>query len=294
MRRDSVTVNGVRSKVIGAGPRGAEAAVFVHGNPGSGEDFAAMVEQVGAFGRAVAIDMPGFGEADRPRDFAYTVEGYAAHLGGALEQLGVERAHLVLHDFGGPWGLQWAASHPGQFKSVVLIDTGVLLDYRWHAMARRWRTPILGELTMALMALAPAKGFRQAMNRGLPRPLPDAFLDRMRAQMDGGTRRAVLKLYRATSDVGGDARRLMAALRPLDRPALVIWGERDAYLPVAQARRQLETFPRARIATLPESGHWPFADDPGAVVPAVVAFLREQLTFAEESPPSPERRLASP
>ncbi len=51
----------------------------------------------------IAPDMPGYGKADRPESFDYTVEGYARHLTGILEQLGVKRAHLVLHDFGGPW-----------------------------------------------------------------------------------------------------------------------------------------------------------------------------------------------
>jgi pimeloyl-ACP methyl ester carboxylesterase len=104
MRRGEVRVAGVRSPTLEAGPADAsEAAVFVHGNPGSAEDWAVLVERAGEHGRAVALDMPGFGQADKPEGFDYTMEGYARHLAGALEHLGIERAHLVLHDFGGPW-----------------------------------------------------------------------------------------------------------------------------------------------------------------------------------------------
>jgi pimeloyl-ACP methyl ester carboxylesterase len=159
----------------------------------------------------------------------------------------------------------------------VLIDTGVLLDYRWHAMARRWRTPLLGELTMLLMALAPVKGFREAMNRGIPRKLPDAFLDRMRADMDAGTRRAVLKLYRATNDPAAISAALRERLLPLDRPALVVWGRHDAFIPAEQAERQREAFPRAEVHVLEDSGHWPFADDPARVDALVIDFLRKQV-----------------
>ena len=144
LRTGTIRVAGVRSPLIEAGPPDAEeAVVFVHGNPGSSLDWVDLAKRVGPFGRAVALDMPGFGRADKPADFEYTVEGYARHLDGALGRLGVRRAHLVLHDFGGPWGLQWAAEHPDQFASVVLINIGVMPEYRWHYLARIWRTPIL-------------------------------------------------------------------------------------------------------------------------------------------------------
>ena len=81
---------------------------------------------------AIAPDLPGYGSADKSDRFNYTVDGYARHLGGIIDQLGIYRAHLVLHDFGGPWGLTWAAQHPDRFASVTLINSGVLRGYRWH------------------------------------------------------------------------------------------------------------------------------------------------------------------
>src|SRR5262249_3345696 len=118
-----VRVFGVRSLVRETGPRDAtEAVVFVHGNPGSSEDFAGLLPLVGDFARAVAPDMPGYGKADRPADFDYTVEGYARHLDGLLGELGVQRAHLALHDFGGPWGLAWAAAHADRVASFTLFN----------------------------------------------------------------------------------------------------------------------------------------------------------------------------
>lgn len=276
---DHVTVSGITSPVLEAGPHSKEAVVFVHGNPGSLEDFAPLVEKTGAFARAIALDMPGFGRADRPRDFRYTVEGYGAHLGGALQALGVERAHLVLHDFGGPWGLDWASRNPGALASVVLIDTGVLINYRWHRMARLWRTPVLAELVMML-------GNKEKMEQGLnatnPKPLPKEFVARMMRGMDAGTRRAILKLYRATGDLDGLARRLQAALRPLDRNALVIWGKHDAYIPPEQAERQKLTFPRAEVHVLESAGHWPFVDEPARVEALVLDFLKRNVGAVPE------------
>ncbi len=114
---------GIAPLLTGAGGRPfgiAEAVVFVHGNPGSSRDWQTLAAAVAEFGRAVALDMPGFGRADKPREFDYTVPGYARHLAGALTELGIRRAHLVLHDFGGPWGLSWEAGHPQEFASATL------------------------------------------------------------------------------------------------------------------------------------------------------------------------------
>jgi pimeloyl-ACP methyl ester carboxylesterase len=273
-RTGEVFVAGVRSPTLEAGPREAEeAAVFVHGNPGSVHDWARLVEAVGAHGRALALDMPGFGEADKPETFNYTVEGYAAHLGGALEQLGISRVHLVLHDFGGAWGLAWAAAHPEAFASVTLIDTGVLIDYRWHALARVWRTPGVGE---AFFKITNRSGFRLALRRGQSRPLPEEAIERMyKANKDPETQRAILRLYRATPEDG--FQELGRALRQLDRPALVVWGRHDPYIKVEQAERQRETFPSAEVVVLEGSGHWPMWDAPEELVSAVAPFLAKQL-----------------
>jgi pimeloyl-ACP methyl ester carboxylesterase len=273
IRSRSVAVDGVRSPVLEAGASDSpEAVVFIHGNPGTGHDWDFLLPRVSAFARVLAPDMPGFGGADKPRDFPYTVDGYARHLGGMLDQLGVRRAHLVLHDFGGGWGLAWALAHPEAFASVTLIDIGVLIGYRWHRYARIWRTPVLGEL---FQATATRWAFRQLIGRENPR-LPREAVDRIFDQGRGWpTKRAVLRLYRATP--AGFAEALAPRFRELDPPALVVWGTEDAYLPVEQAERQREVFPRARIELLEGHGHWPFLEDPERVASLVVPFLHEQV-----------------
>jgi menaquinone-9 beta-reductase len=279
------TVDGLVTPVSSVGdPDAGEAIVFVHGNPGSRRDWDDLLSRVAPFARGVALDMPGFGHAERPQKFSYTVEGYARFLGSALDQLGVQRAHLVLHDFGGPWGLEWAIGNPDRFASAVLIDTGALIDYRWHYLARIWRTPLAGE---AFQATTTRSGLRMALRHGNPRGLPRAFVDRMYDDMDAGTSRAVLSLYRATDDPGAAGRRQADQLAPLDRPALVVWGSHDPYIPVAMAERQRRAFPSAEIVILENSGHWPFADDPDGVGRSVEPFLRAVLAGERGGAPAP-------
>ncbi len=274
-RAGSVTVAGVRSPVIEAGPPDArEAVVFVHGNPGSSTDWTALVDAGGELGRAVAFDMPGFGRAEKPRSFDCRVSGYADFLQGALTELGIERVHLVVHDFGGPFGLLWGLTHPDAWASAVLINVGIMPGYRWHTMARRWRTPVLGEL---LQAWIPRSGWRRAMQKANPKGLPEEFVEKMYDDYDRATRRTVLKLYRATPDPGKTAAELGPAMAALHKPALVVWGAKDPFIGVEYAERQREFFDVQDVVILEDSGHWPFQDDPQAVERAVLPFLRSQL-----------------
>jgi pimeloyl-ACP methyl ester carboxylesterase/2-polyprenyl-6-methoxyphenol hydroxylase-like FAD-dependent oxidoreductase len=278
-----VSVRGVRCPVLAAGPPdGAEAVVFVHGNPGPADDWRDLLARAGELGRAIAPDMPGYGRAGKPKDFRYSVDGYADHLAALLDQLGITRAHIVAHDFGGPWALAWAARHPDALASATLINTGALIGYRWHHYARIWRTPVAGEV---FQATASRPGFRMLLGRENPRLTRDQIDRIYDASRPWATKRAVLRLYRATPAAALAAP--AAALRPLDRPALVIWGTKDAYLPSEQAERQRQAFPSARVELLDGHGHWIMLEDPQRVASLVIPFLQRQLAGPGPSAGSP-------
>jgi pimeloyl-ACP methyl ester carboxylesterase len=270
--RSSLLAGGTRTRLVQAGPVDAsQAVVFVHGNPGSADDWVRLVAAAGQAGhRAVAFDLPDFGETVAPEGFAHDVPAYATFVAEALAELGVERLHLVTHDFGGPIGLVWAMMHAEALASITLVDTGLMPGYSWHYLARIWRTPVAGEL---LQATATRPLFRFLVNVQEPRGLPREFVERMYDQYDRRTRRAVLKLYRATPDPGGMSESLIGLFRPREIPALVIWGEDDAYVPSSFAEEQQRAFPSAEVHVLPASGHWPFVDAPEVVERLLVEFL---------------------
>jgi pimeloyl-ACP methyl ester carboxylesterase len=272
VQRGSLLAGGTRTRLVQAGPAEAtEAAVFLHGNPGSADDWVGLAGAAASAGkRAVAFDLPDFGETIAPDGFEHDVPGYAGFVDQALSELGIERVHLVLHDFGGPIGLYWAAMHADALASIALIDTGVLPGYRWHSLARVWRTPVVGEL---FQATATRPAFRLLLNRNEPRGLPRGFVEAMYDHFDRRTRKAVLKLYRATDDPGGMSAAVTQVFAEREIPALVVWGEHDAYLPSSYAERQREAFPAAEVHVLPASGHWPFADAPETVERLLAEFL---------------------
>lgn len=278
-----ITVEGITTSVLVGGPRPVssggtpgrglgEAVVFVHGNPDSGSDWMPLLTRVAGFAPVVAPDMPGFGAADARPDGDYTIYGYGRFLHGVIESLGIDRVHLVAHDFGGPFAAAWAADHPERVASVTFVNTGVLVGYRWHRMARIWRTPVLGELSMRLLDPRTTAKVLARENPGLPREWVQVIAGHL---MPERTRRAVLRLYRSTRP--GDMDQLAARLREHDHDALVLFGDADAYIPVEQAGRQVAIFPRAAIRILPGLGHWCWLERTDLVAGHLEEFLRARL-----------------
>ena len=281
VRESHLTVRGVTTRVVQAGPaRGSDAVVFVHGNPGSSRDFDDLVARGGRFTRTVALDIPGWGKSDKlAHTELQTTDGAAAYIQAVLDQLGIRRVVLVAHDFGGIWGLQWASQHPDALVGVVLIDTGVLKDYVPHPLAVVWATPGAGE---SQVASTTRDGFHQAVNYMQPRPLPDDFINRMYDDYDRPERCALLRYYRSVRDatmpdMNALANKQAAALKKRRRPALVIWGEKDPYIPTEQAYKQRDVFPGARVEVFPDSAHWPYVDNAVRTRKLVVPFLRPSL-----------------
>jgi pimeloyl-ACP methyl ester carboxylesterase len=231
--------------------------VYCHGNPSHGEDWVPFMERGGP---SIAIDMPGWGRSDHPSTdrFDYSMYGLSAFLERCLEELGVGRRKLVVHDWGS-LALIGAQRHPELIERLVVINVIPLLPgYRWHWVAQVWRRRPFGEIANATTIRASmALTMRQAM--GNRRPPPAKLVDAVWDHWDRGTQAAILALYRHANPS-----RLVAAGRNLDKltcPALILWGDRDPYIPTKFAQAHAEALPSAEVELIPGAGHWPWIDD---------------------------------
>ena len=97
--------------------------VLLHGVPSSSFLYRKVIPVLAQQGlRGVAFDFPGLGLADRPDDFDYSWSGLARWTGEAIDALGIERCHLVVHDIGGPIGFEWAIHNPDRVHSLTALD----------------------------------------------------------------------------------------------------------------------------------------------------------------------------
>lgn len=278
VRSGRIEVDGVATRYLEAGPPAARTAVvFIHGHPGSSRDWDALVAATGRYARSIAFDVSGYGQSDESARQIQSTTGAARYIQGVLDRLGIRKVVLAVHDFGGFWGLQWASEHPDALVGAVLIASGVFVDYIPHPFAVMWATPGVGE---AQMASTTRENFRGFIQTSTPRPLPEEFVERMYDDYDRATRCAALRYYRSAAENLNRGREQAAVLRERRRPALVIWGEKDPFIPPEHAERQRQAFPDARVEVFADSGHWPFVDNAERTHALVVPFLRPSLAIA--------------
>lgn len=247
--------------------------VFVHGNPTNSDDWLPFLAR--GRGPAVAFDLPGFGRSARPGPsrFDYSMWTYADFVRRALDTLGVERYRAVVHDWGAV-GLLAAAGEPERVERLVAfnhVPFGV--GYRWHWIARWfWRRRGAGELFNALTTRATASLVLRQARPGF-RAMPRDFMDSFWPHWDAGTKRAVLRLYRSA-----DSDALTRAGEELERlscPVLLLWAQRDPYIPPVYGRRLAERLPRAELEEVRHAGHWAWLDRP-ELVDRALAFLEAE------------------
>jgi pimeloyl-ACP methyl ester carboxylesterase len=240
--------------------------LYVHGVPDTSLGWEPFLERTGG----VALDLPGFGDAVKAATFPFSIAGYDGYLERFLDWRELERVNLVMHDWGAV-ALAFAQRAPERVARIVLLNPLPLFDgFEWHRIARIWRAPVLGELLMGCLT---PRLLRRALRDANARPIPEREQRRMYDSLDHGTQRAVLKLHRSVGP--GTLASAGAHLGDLDAPALIVWGERDPFLPAGAGERYVQALGgETELERLDDAGHWPWLDRP-EVVERVADFLAQ-------------------
>jgi pimeloyl-ACP methyl ester carboxylesterase len=225
--------------------------LLLHGNPDSSLMWERVAPILAAQFHCLAPDLPGFGRSQVPAGFAPSLDGMAEFVEALREAAGIaEPLDLAAHDFGGPFALAWALRHPERVRRIALINTVFFSDYRWHFWARIWRAPVLGELAMALLN---RPLFARELRRGGARHLDRAHIEQTWVLVTPRMKRMILGLYRAADPAAFAPWEERLPALVAHKPTLVLWGDRDPYIPAHFAER----FGAAAVVHLPQIGHWP-------------------------------------
>lgn len=239
--------------------------VLVHDLFGSHEDFEPILGALAEKMHVILIDLPGFGESEKPRKYAYGFEGFAETVLDALAALSLSRVTLLGHGFGGGIALTLASRHPSVVERLVLVDPAVY-ELRPTLMFRLARTPGIGRVL--LKQWIGARGFARLM------PHSEARGARARAEYDrfnspDGREAAVLALAACM-----DLRPVRAVVPRIATPALVLWGDSDPLLSPHEGRRLSRELARGTLVVL-GAGHWPHQELPALFVEHVLDFLHD-------------------
>lgn len=240
--------------------------LFLHGNPDSSILWRDIISQLKSRFRCIAPDLPGFGHSDVPAGFKFSLGEMADFIDDLLTALKVTQpVNLVVHDFGGPYGLAWAVKHPEKVRGIAIMNTNFFSGYKWHYWARIWRTPLLGELSMMTMNWWT---FHAAMRKGSP-AMSEEHIRQTYRRLTPKTKKMVLQLYRSTNPgnfTGWEDRYLALAQRV---PVCVLWGDRDPYISPAFADR----WGAKKVWHYPNNGHFLPVEAPQEVSARLLEFF---------------------
>ena len=264
MAAQTVTLNGIKVhyQVEGEGPD----VLLIHGWASSRRMWTHVLANLSNAYRCWAVDLPGFGESDKPARGWYSIPNYTATMRAFIREAGMERARLIGHSMGGMIVLDLAATHPENVERVIALN------------------PVVTGRRAALRPLAhwgPGPRLLDWTLRLWPRVLQPVLSHPLGESLHGGVRhirRRAEDFTRGTTDsVWGSGRAVITydlspRLAHITAPALVIVGDRDHMVSTAEGRLAAERIPGARLSVL-RAGHIVTDDLPGDTLRLVREFF---------------------
>lgn len=262
----NVSAGRVRYVRAGSG----SAVVLVHGFGSSLYTWKDVIPALAARHDVIAFDLPGFGGSERPAGLSF--EDLPRAVLELMNELGLERAALVGSSLGGATAVLASAWGQERVSRLVLLDAaGFEIEPSARPVMVRLATSRLGP------ALQRLPGKRLLVEHALRQVLEDDRLvtaERVSEYLEPLQRAGSLAALHSLGASLERARpRFAEALRAIQAPTLVIWGEQDQWIPLAHADRFVAAIPGARRVALPACGHLPQEEKPGEVARLLVEFL---------------------
>jgi pimeloyl-ACP methyl ester carboxylesterase len=263
---------GVRSFVRehGSGP----AVLCLHGMIGTSFGYRKVLAELAALGlRGLAFDLPGFGLAERPPGYDYSWTGLGRFCLAAVDALGLDRFHLVVHDIGGPVGFELAAAIPGRIASLTMLNTTVdVTDFRSPWTMEPFRHRGIGEVWMRSLNGPAFRYLMRLQGIGDPAAMSKADLDAYLALIKGRDQgHAFLRVMRSSERTPEKQARYRAAVRDVPYPVQAIWAADDPTMTLAVYGEKARA--AADLADLPTvpGKHFPQEDQAPAIARQIAA-----------------------
>jgi pimeloyl-ACP methyl ester carboxylesterase len=255
--------------------RGPETIVCVHGLGGTKASFLPTVNALADDYRVVAIDLPGFGDSDKPIGAPYDALWFARSVFAAMDGLGIEHAHIAGNSMGGRVAIEAGLTDRERIGGLVLLSPALA----W-LRSRPW-APLIRALRPELGLIQPA-----------PRPVVEAMVRRLVPSENGGwTAAGIDEFLRAYLTPRGRAAFYASArniyldephgehgfwtrLELLQSDSLFVWGRQDTLVPIGFMKHVERALPRARHVEL-DCGHAPQVERPRQTHAAIRKFLAE-------------------
>jgi len=270
-----IDVDGVRVHYQEAGDRHAPAMVLIHGFASSTLVWSKVFLKLAAAGyRVIALDMLGYGYSAKPRNGEYTIPGQAKLLARLLDHLRIPRAIFIGSSYGGAVAATCALDYPERVEKLILV--GAVNNNRplEFTLMRLFGSPVFGDVVSPLL-IGSRRLLRRRMKQVYDRHswvLDERRVDARHLPLRAaGTHRAIIRTVR-----GWDAERISTDAHLITQPTLLLWGENDLEIPLADGERLHAEIPGSRLIIFLNCGHIPHEEYPEAFTNVVNDFCKRQ------------------
>lgn len=257
---------------------GGEVVVMLHGNPAWSFLFRNLIKRLSPHYRCIAPDYIGFGLSDKPSGWSYLPEEHAKHLDALIAHLDLKDITLVVGDWGGPIGMQYAVDHPQNVKRLVVTNTWawpVDKDFHYVSFSALMGGPI-GRFLIRHVNFFVNSFMRVAF--GDKRKLGELAHRHYRNALPTAASRKGCHVFPkqivASTPWLERLWRKMGLLK--DKPTLLVWGMKDVAFREKELKRWQTTLPNSITLRLNTVGHFVPEEAPAELGEAVENFLKEQ------------------
>lgn len=247
--------------------------LFLHGNPAWSFQWRALIAGLRGSYRCIALDYPGFGLSDAATDFDFSAHAQSVVVEAFVDHLGLGELTLVIHDWGGPIGLDFAGRRPELIRGIVLGNT-----WAWPTdpgTPRGWFSRIVGGPLGEFLQVNFNAFAAMAMDGGVVGRLSPEVAELYLRPFRAHDRRGIAAFYPGQIlEASPQLAEVEARLdRIADRPALLFWGLRDPGFPRADLERFEQHFPDHRTFEFADADHFFFEDTAPIVIEEIDAFM---------------------
>lgn len=247
--------------------------ILIHGYTGTLYTWRFNMHELAKECSVWSLDLPGFGYSDKPKDFDYTLSGYADFMVKFMDAVGIKRAVLVGNSMGGGVAMETYLKYPDRVEKLVLIDSMGYPGKEGFFLFTLMKYPVIGNV---LMSFNYRWVIRDSLmsgiyynNKFVTEDVVDSYYNVYKTE---NGRKAPLWVGRRIDD----AKDLNTEkIKTIKIPTLVIWGKEDTLIPVAHADYFKRDIAGAKVVIVPDAGHLAHEEQAGLVNTLISDFVKK-------------------
>jgi len=258
-------LNGLKIRYLESGKGNDKHILFIHGLGSSADRWVGIPKSLSANFHTISLDLPGFGESDKPASMNYTIENFSDIVIDFMNLLAINdgKTSIVGHSLGGYIAAEVTILHKIQVERLVLIDSSGMLE-KPTALLEEYLSVAMNPTTDKVRNI-----FEQMVTDStkIPLKLVESFIKRINLPN-------AKYAFKSTLENSTNTQLERERLKLIDGiPTLIIWGNEDKVIPVEHSDLFKESISNSHVEIIQDAGHAPFTEKPEQVFELIRNFL---------------------